>query len=495
MLLVLPGTPLEPGSEHDIEIAHEGKVIQAAGHDVYFVGSRGTWYPNRGVQFAKFDVTLRYPKTLDLVAAGQVKEDRVEGDMRITRRVPDGPVRLLGFNLGQYERTQLERSGISIEVVANKQLEDALLRSRRTEVTSAPPLPQTAKARTRGSTGLPDFAAASPAPLTSPVNEIARLANNVDKAMEFYRSKFGDPPLKRIEISPVPGKFGQGFSGMIYLPTVAYVSADDGGSIETVQQRIYFHDLLLAHEIAHQWWGNLVTSGSYHHEWLMEALANYSAVMYLESVASREKGSGSKATEMALDYYRKQLLVRGPDGETAESEGAIVQGHRLDGSNNPAASNAVIYGKGTWIMHMLRRLMGDQRFLAMLAELRHRYEWKSLDTEGFRALCVEFLPPGSTDPKLENFFDQWVYGTGVPTLKLTSSVKGKPGAYKLSGTLIQADVPDDFTLSVPVEIQTPHGKTIVQMVHTSSDPAQFTVNVPGPASKAVLDPGWSVFRR
>ena len=79
--------------------------------------------------------------------------------------------------------------------------------------------------------------------------------------------------------------------------------------------------------------------------------------------------------------------------------------------------------------------MGDAQFTKMLAELRRRYEWKTIDTEQFRLLCAEFLPKGSPDPKLENFFDQWVYGTGLPALKLTYSVKGKPGALKLTGTV------------------------------------------------------------
>ena len=71
LLMVLPAKPLEPGSEHEIEIAHEGKVVLEAGHQVYFVSARGTWYPARGLQFATYDVTYRYPKTLDLVAAGR----------------------------------------------------------------------------------------------------------------------------------------------------------------------------------------------------------------------------------------------------------------------------------------------------------------------------------------------------------------------------------------------------------------------------------------
>jgi aminopeptidase N len=173
----------------------------------------------------------------------------------------------------------------------------------------------------------------------------------------------------------------------------------------------------------------------------------------------------------------------------------VVQGRRLDSSNNPTAWVAVIYGKGTWIMQMLRRRMGDDRFLAMLAELRKRYEWKTLDTEQFRALCAEFVPPKSDDPKLEKFFDAWVYGTGVPELKLAYSVKGKPGAYKLTGTVTQTGVPDDFTVRVPIEIQSARGPAKTIQVATGDDPAQFSIPVSSANAKAVLDPHWSILRR
>jgi aminopeptidase N len=216
----------------------------------------------------------------------------------------------------------------------------------------------------------------------------------------------------------------------------------------------------------------------------MEALANYSALLFIES------RSGPKFTDSILDEYRRELLAKGPDSETAESEGPLVQGRRLESSNNPNAWAAVAYGKGTWIMHMLRRRMGDAQFTKMLAELRRRYEWKTIDTEQFRLLCAEFLPQGSPDSKLENFFDQWVYGTGLPALKLTWSVQGMT----LTGTVTQSEVPDDFTVTVPVEIQTGHGK-VVREVRTSSEPATFSLPVTAANAKAVLDPGSSVLRR
>jgi aminopeptidase N len=244
-------------------------------------------------------------------------------------------------------------------------------------------------------------------------------------------------------------------------------------------------ELLRAHEAAHQWWGNIVATDSYHHEWLMESLANYSALMFLES------RMGPGAVEKVLDVYRAELLEKGPDGATAESRGPIVEGRRLESFTLPEAASAVLYGKGTWIMHMLRRRLGDANFTKMLGELRRRYEWKIVTTDDFRKLCAEFLPAGATDKTLTDFFDQWVYDTGVPTLKLTYSVVGR----KLTGTVTQTDAPKDFSVSVPVEIRVTGAKPFVKLVRTANGPVKFTVDLPALGAKATLDPGWSVLRR
>ncbi len=146
-------------------------------------------------------------------------------------------------------------------------------------------------------------------------------------------------------------------------------------------------------------------------------------------------------------------------------------------------------------MHMLRRRMGDERFLAMLAELRKEYERKPLSTEEFRLVAARFLPEKSTDPQLENFFDQWVYGTGIPSLKLSYSVKGKGAAMRLNGTVTQSDVASDFSVLAPVEIQLGHGKTLTHWVRTADGGVTFSVPVPGTPVKVVLDPEGSVLRR
>jgi Peptidase family M1 domain len=491
LFIVVPPQPLAPGTEHEIEIHHEGNVVLDAGHQVYFVTSRGTWYPGRGTQFARYDVTWHYPKTLNLISAGQVTEDRTEGDVRITRRVPDGRLDMLAFNLGQYDEKTVEHNGLQIEVNANHEVEDAL-RARQPDPvplsTGNQQLPR------RGLRGVPELGGERPEPLvvTPAVDrdaQLSRVANEIASAVEFFRTRFGDPPLTRIEVSPLPGRFGQGFAGMIYLPTLSYLPTNVRPlSLMPAWQQVFYSGLMLVHEAAHQWWGNIVTASGYHHEWLTEAVSNYSALLFLEN------RNGTKFIDRILDEYRRELLVKGADGEIVESVGPVVQGRRLDSSSNPTAWNTIAYGKGTWIIHMLRQQMGDVPFTKMLTELRHRYEWKTIDTEQFRQLCAEFVPKGSPDPKLENFFDQWVYGTGLPALKLTYSVKGKPGAWKLTGTLTQSDVPEDFSVNVPIEIQTGKGK-VVRQVRTSSEPVQFSVPVTIANAKAVLDPGSSVLHR
>lgn len=488
LLLIVPQHPLEPGSEHEVEIQHAGRVIEDTGHQVYFVGSRGSWYPDRDAQFATYDATFRYPKSLNLVSAGEITEDRTEGDVRITRRVPKGRIRVLAFNLGVYQSKLLARGGIQIDVSANREVEDAL----RYRAPDPEPVRQAPAVPARRSFVPPVMIPQpmlQPTPVANPVDRLAEVAGDIGAAFDFYRARFGEPPLDRLEVSPVPGRFGQGFAGMIYLSTLSYLPPNVRPlSLMPQWQQAFYGELIRAHETAHQWWGNIVTTGGYHDEWLMEALANYSALLFLEH------HKGAKFAGSLLDAYRAQLLAKGPDGETAESEGPVVQGRRLANSNNPNAWTAVMYGKGMWIMHMLRRRMGDAQFLKMLAELRRRYEWKTISTGQFRQLCAEFLPPHSPDPKLENFFDEWVYGTGVPALKLTYSVKGAAGAWKLNGTITQSGVPDDFNFRIPVEIQTGRAR-VMRVFQTSSDPVTFSIPVASARAKAVLDPASSVLRR
>ena len=141
---------------------------------------------------------------------------------------------------------------------------------------------------------------------------------------------------------------------------------------------------------------------------------------------------------------------------------------------------------------MLRRRLGDKAFLAMLGECVKRYAGTSLSTAQFRGLAAEFLPANSIDPKLENFFESWVYGTGVPSLKMTWTSQGRSPAITITGSLTQTGAPEDFEIFVPLDLQFARGVTETHWVKTSGEPVTFTYKAKTPAVKVQLDPHGSV---
>lgn len=270
LLLIVPPEPLTAGREYEFEFHHEGNVVLNAGNRVYYVSSRGNWYPNRVMQFATYDLTFRYPKELDLVTAGEVMEDKTEGDWRITRRATSSPVRMAGFNLGVYERTRVGRGPYKVEVCANRSIERALQPKPR-EPVMLPPAPTFPRRQPRQE--MLTLPAEAP---PNPKARLQELGQEIASAMEFMAAHFGPPPLPNLVVSPIPGAFGQGFPGLIYLSTLSYLRPQDSAIARMrEQQQSFFTDVLQAHEAAHQWWGNVVTSAGYHDDWLMEALANF----------------------------------------------------------------------------------------------------------------------------------------------------------------------------------------------------------------------------
>ena len=476
IFLIIPTEPLKTDTEHKLTVIHEGNVITAGENHVYFVGSRGRWYPHRALEFARFDLKFRFPKELDLVAPGTAVLDTVDGEDRIIERRIDTPIPIAGFNLGAYARTVIKRGEFTVEMCANRP------EVRRFPL--VPPAEPERDLRKRNHTLLETFPT-----VTDPIDRTTALANKIADVLEFYAHHFGPPPLKRLIVTPIPGRFGQGFGGLLYLSVMAYMSPSGRAFTDLPgDQKLFFTELMYAHEVAHQWWGNLVLTSGYHDEWIAEALANYSAMLYLE------KRVGPDAVASLLSTYRDGLIRKSAAGIPIEEAGPVTQGRRLDLEGEPAAWVAIMYGKGTWIIRMLQARMGEDAFWKMLAELRHRYERKSISTEQFRQLCAEFMPKDAPDRTLTEFFDQWVYGMGIPSLKLSTATKGVAGALRLTGTLTQQDVPEDFSADFPVVIDV-HGKKKTVWVRSSSDPVMLNVPVAARPDHVRLDPDNQFLKR
>lgn len=480
-LLVLPG-PVEPGSVHRLEFELRGNVIRQAGNGVYYVAARTNWYPSRGYHFTKFDLTFRVPKELRVAATGDIAEESVEGETRIARFRTSAPVRLAGFNIGRFEEADVRADDLHVRVVANRTVEPALIPPPRQIVVPSPAAPRLPGRQPSQVITL------SPAP-PDPQARMRELASEMASAMLWMKQQFGAPALPSLTVSPIPGNFGQGFPGLVYLSTIAYLPEKDRpAAVQASRLSLFYSEILLAHEAAHQWWGNVVTSASYRDEWLQEALANYTALMMLE------RRRGGRALESVLEGYRTELLREfGDPKRTVESIGPITWGARLRGAEGVDPWRVITYCKGSWILHMLRRRMGDASFLAMLAELRRRYAYHTITTEQFRSLAAEFTAKDDPDRSLEGFFDTWVYGTGIPTLETAVRVRGKAPSVEVIVNVKQSGVPDDFMLELPVEVRTTRtSRPIVKWIRTGDDSATVTFRVQAPPARVEVAPGAGV---
>lgn len=473
---------LAAGSVHQVEFEHEGEIISSPGNGVYSVGGRSNWYPRSGSSFATYELKFRYPRRLTLVTPGDIVTDTIDGDYRITERRTSVPIRVAGFNLGDYEKISSTVAGLTVDIFGNRRLDPAL----------QPPPRATSVARLvpTGPRTPPRQEVTTIMQTTPPPDPLARLnivAADVAAAFQYFSGIFGPPPLKVLTVSPIPGTFGQGFPGLVYLSTLSYLdprerpAAARGSTLQT-----FFSDLMVAHEVAHQWWGNVVMPKSYQDEWLLEGLAHYSALMWLE------KKKGSKALEEVMTDFQADLLNAGTDGQTLESAGPITWGYRLEAAKNPEAFRAITYEKGAWILHMLRKRLGNERFLKVLSELRKQYQFRGAGAADLLDLAKKSLPPGVTAESMDTFFDNWVYSTGIPTLRMRYSVKGKAPSWKVSGTVEQSAVDANFSVDVPLEIQFAKGATQTVWVRTSNESVPFTAALKQAPSKIEIPAGISV---
>ena len=479
LVAILPDVPLTAGS-HRIEFDYRGKVVSDDGTGVYFVASRTNWYPRIGLGKTRFELTFRYPRDLDLVATGSLVEERVDEGMRVSRFDSGKPIAIAGFNLGKFASASREVDGFRVEVRATRGVEQRLLPPRSPVL--VPRLPTTGRRRRNDETPM----LVLPAPtIANPAQGIERIADDSAEAFRYFKSRFGDPAMPVTVISPVPGEFGQGFPGLVYASTLSYFERGDSLMKGLSPDRQRFHaDLLRPHEIAHQWWGNVVNSELDRDAWIMEALATYSSLLWLE------ERDGADERDRTLADFRDNLLRKSGDA-TVESAGPIVLGRRLRTSRLPEAYRVIVYEKGAWIIHMLRGILGDEPFFAMLRKLCDQHSSAPVTTDSLRLLAGEFVPDGYHDPELVDFFDQWVYGTGIPRLSAKWEQSSQGGRHMFRLTLEREGVPDFFRLRVPIEVHTLPGRSLVKTVFSEDgiDEPGFSVVLRNPASRVVVDPG------
>ncbi|MGI8958855.1 MAG: M1 family metallopeptidase [Bryobacteraceae bacterium] len=425
--LLVSAAPLASGKVYNLEVRYEGSVIHQAPDSSYFVDERNAWFPYSGPLLTNFDLTFRCPERLRLVSTGEPVSDQVVGGIRIIHRKTQVPERLAGFNLGDYSTVFEEHGRYRVECYANKATAVSL---EKLGVTEKPPLD-------------PDSGGA-----------LQKLPKETERVLDDYTQRWIPLPIHSVAVSPIPGYFGQGFPGLIYLSTISYLRKQDRPrELRGPRMDTFFSEMLLPHEVAHQWWGNIVSAADYRTDWLMEAMANYSALEYLE------RSKGTAVMDEVLATFRDDLTKQ-QHGTPVESAGPVDFGIRLQKSADLLTWHAIVYEKGTWILHMLRRRLGDEGFAKMQVHLLREFAAKPLSNEDFRKVASDFVPGGQPDKTLALFFDTWIYGTGIPILRLKRA--GRYLKLDLSG------VDEDFTADVRLQCSSKAGTQSVRWVRVSA---------------------------
>jgi len=498
--VVLP-EPTRGGQKIDLEFVYGGEVLAEAGNGLLYVGARGTWYPNRGMAMADFDLEFEYPQGWTLVATGKSTPSAAAGGVanpngeQMARFVSERPIPLAGFNLGKYKEVTARAGDVTVETYATTGVErdfpsagvqviepglaDSTARRRRVIVPNSP----------------------------SPVRNETTVGEAAARAIQYYAVRFGPYPYSHLALTQMPGRDSQGWPGLVFLSSYAFLNQDEREQLHYEPYRILLQESIPAHETAHQWWGDLITWNSYRDQWFSEGLANYCALMMLQ-----EKDPAG--FRQVMDKYRQDLIEKNKDGRSPMEAGPVTLGTRLLSSRFPGGYEAILYGRGTWLFHMLRTMMKDavpqerggkgqstdreeEPFMRALRRVRQRYEGKSISTSQLMDVFAEDLPPAlryEGKKSLDWFLDGWINGISLPKLELKAvKITPKGAGAVVSGTILQKDAPQDLVTSVPVYAVIAGKQTmLLGRVFADGEESSFRLAAPAGVHRIVLDPNQTI---
>jgi hypothetical protein len=212
------------------------------------------------------------------------------------------------------------------------------------------------------------------------------------------------------------------------LPTSPFSWRNDPASFEN------YPEFFLAHELAHQWWGQAVGWKNYHEQWLSEGFAQYFAAIYAE----RRRSSAFDGIVRSMSRW----------AAATSDQGAVYLGYRLGHiKNDGRILRAVVYNKGAMVLHMLRRLVGDEVFFRALQQFYERYRFQKTGTDELRRVfeAESGLP-------LSRFFNEWIYGSDLPDVAVTWRVEQSGAGQTAIVRLEQRGRLFDFPLTVSLDL-------------------------------------------
>jgi hypothetical protein len=411
-LIVGYAGPVRPQS-----IAEESVIQQEGGRpgqrsdDVPFIppeqnwlfSNRSHWYPQNQVSdYATSTVRFNVPAEYKVVASGvELVEspvttvvDPAGTPVRVTYLFKGTqPVRYLGAVVSRFVR--VERTGVAVDVATNRNTVTLAVDANRRQ-------------QDRGRDIVPTAA------------EILRL----------YASFVGEVPYDSFTIAMVeddrPGGHSPAYFALLNNPPplLPWLPRQDPAAFSN------FPEFYIAHEIAHQWWGQAIGWKNYHEQWLSEGLAQYFAVMY-----AKER-RGEQVHREVLRHMRRWAMSQ-------SDQGAVYLGYRLGHiKGDSRVFRAVVYNKGAAVLHMLRRLIGDEAFFGGLRRYYAENKFRKAGTEDLqRAMEAE------AGRSLTRFFEQWIYASRLPRIRYSTVTEGQELVVRFEQSGEPFDVPVTVTLN------------------------------------------------
>jgi len=420
---------------------------------------------------------------------------------QLSRWVSERPIPIAGFNLGKYERVVAHAGDVTVETYATSGVERGFPTP---AVTSVIPDPVVS-----GGIPRPPMSIAPLVP--SPARNAQTVAAAAAHSIDFFSRRYGPFPFSELKVAQMPGGLSQGWPGLIFLSSTSFLTAEEKSQLHLSAVDKTLVSQVISHETAHQWWGDLVMWSGYRDQWIVEALANYSSMMVLEA----ENPAQFRAV---MEKLRDDLLEKNKSGLPLMEDGPVTLGTRLSCSQFPNGYEAISYGRGTWLFHMLRSMMRDaerssgagaradgkagqpdEPFVRALRRIRERYQGKPIATRELLQAFEEELPRSlwyEHHKSLGWFYEGWVNGTAIPRFELHGvKFSDKTGSTTVSGVILQKDAPDNLVTSVPLYASVAGRMVLLGRVFADGPETPFHLNAPASARKVVLDPDQTVLAR
>ena len=465
---VMLAKTLNKGESTTVRITYAGKdVVRDEGGANYYPIARESWYPNASSglgNYATYRMTFHVPKGLELLATGTKVNESTDGKVTTTEWKTDVPLAVVGFNLGKFTMKEATVAGklgdnLTIDAYAN--------------------------------TTPPDNMAAMAGGVLGSLNTTSMLAGQLSQgqaAAQLYTAYFGALPFARVALTQQYAcNYGQSWPMLVYLPICGFLDSTQQHFMGLHPEDMYWK-VVTPHEVAHQWWGQTVGFRSYRDQWMSEGFANTSASIFLQ--LSRPKPDDFR------EFWKQQrrlITEKNAQGFRPIDVGPVTMGFRLSTQKTGwDIYQNLVYPKGAFILHMVRMMMwspkeGDDLFRATMHDFLATYRLQAATTEDFKAVVEKHMSPAMDldgNHKMDWFFNEYVYGTDLPSYHFESQITQNGDATSLHFKLVQSGVPAGFKMLVPIYLELADGRVMrmgaISMVGPMT--AERTVQLPKPPS-------------